>query len=92
MPGLSGLELLRAIRRNYPGLAFLALTEIDDAHVGARAIKDGAADHLVKPIQARDLRNLKRALERRRVEREVLGSKKQLDQWCRNERCSFGLP
>jgi DNA-binding NtrC family response regulator len=81
MPGVSGGELLRKIRRDYPGLAFLLLTEVDDAHVGVQALKDGADDHLVKPIQAKILtRNLKRVLERKRVEHEVLASQNRLQQ------------
>jgi putative two-component system response regulator len=81
MPGFSGLELLTRIRRDYPSLAFLLLVGRNDAHVGAQAIKDGADDYLLKPIEAKDvLRNLRRALDRKRVEREALELQKRLEQ------------
>jgi putative nucleotidyltransferase with HDIG domain len=81
MPGFSGLELLSRVRKDYPWLAFLLLTRIDDAHIGAQAIKDGADDYLIKPVHAKDvLKNLRRALERKRAEREALESQKRLEQ------------
>jgi putative nucleotidyltransferase with HDIG domain len=80
MPGFGGLELLRRIRKNYPWLAFLLLTSLGDANIGAQAIKDGADDYLIKPVQVTDvLRNLRRALERKRVEREALDSQRRLE-------------
>jgi two-component system, NtrC family, response regulator AtoC len=81
MPGFSGLGLLTRIRRDYPWLAFLLLVERNDAHIGAQAIKDGADDYLLKPVEAKDvLRNLRRALDRKRVEREALELQKRLAQ------------
>jgi len=81
MPGFSGLELLTRIRRDYPSLAFLLLVGRNDAHIGAQAIKDGADDYLLKPVEAKDvLRNLRRALDRKRVEREALELQKRLEQ------------
>ncbi|HEY6129247.1 MAG TPA: HD domain-containing phosphohydrolase [Candidatus Acidoferrum sp.] len=80
MPGLDGLELLSRLRKDHPSLAFLLLVTRDDAHIGAQAIKDGADDYLTKPVEARDvLRNLRRALERRRFEREALELQKRLE-------------
>ena len=81
MPGFSGLELLTRVRRDYPSLAFLLLVGRNDAHIGAQAIKDGADDYLLKPVEAKDvLRNLRRALDRKRVEREALELQKRLEQ------------
>src|SRR6266403_829944 len=81
MPGLTGLELLTRIRRDYPSLAFLLLVGRNDAHIGAQAIKDGADDYLIKPLKPKDvLRNLRRALDRKRVEREALELQKRLGQ------------
>jgi two-component system, response regulator YesN len=77
MPGFSGVELLRTARKKYPRLAFLLVTEVEDAHVGIQAIKDGVDGYLIKPIRAKDMvKNLKRALERKGVEREVVASQK----------------
>jgi putative nucleotidyltransferase with HDIG domain len=80
MPGLGGLELLSSVRKDYPWLAFLLLTGLEDASIGAQAIKDGADDYLVKPLNAADvLRNLRRALERKRVERKAPASRRPLE-------------
>ncbi len=80
MPGCSGLQLLSKVRKHYPWVAFLLLTGLDDANIGAQGIKDGADDYLIKPVHAADvLRNLRRALERKRVEREALASQRRLE-------------
>src|SRR6266478_1078888 len=81
MPGLGGLELLTRTRKDHPSLAFLLLVSRSDAHMGAQAIKDGADDYLTKPVEAKDvLRNLRRALDRKRVEREALELQRRLEQ------------
>jgi putative nucleotidyltransferase with HDIG domain len=80
MPGHTGIELLKKIRMEYPRLAFILLTGVEDAHVGLQSIRDGADDHFIKPFQAGDLvRNLRRALERRRIEFQVIRSHKRLE-------------
>ena len=80
MPGFDGLQLLSRIRKDHPSLAFLLLVVRDDAHIGAQAIKDGADDYLTKPVEAKDvLRNLRRALDRKRVEREALELQRRLE-------------
>jgi putative nucleotidyltransferase with HDIG domain len=72
MPGFSGLELLIRVQKENASIAFLLLVGRDDAHVGAQAIKDGADDYLIKPVEAKDvLRNLRRALDRKRAETEA---------------------
>src|SRR5260221_803033 len=81
MPGFSGVELVKKVRKDHPKLAFLLLTERGDAHVGVQAVKDGADDFLIKPIQANDMVNtIKRCLQRKRVEREVVASQKRIEQ------------
>ena len=81
MPGLCGLELLTRIRKDYPSMAFLLLVGRDDAHIGTQAIKNGADDYLTKPVGAKDvLKNLRRALDRKRAEREALQLQKRLEQ------------
>jgi len=50
MPGADGLELLRMVRRGHPHLAFIMATATDDARVGVEAMKEGADDYLVKPL------------------------------------------
>src|SRR5271157_718580 len=51
MGGISGLELLEATRRLAPHTAFLMATGVSDVAVGVTAMKQGAADYLLKPFQ-----------------------------------------
>jgi response regulator RpfG family c-di-GMP phosphodiesterase len=72
MPGISGMELLGAVRRRYPHVAFLVATGVDDIRVGVRAMQQGADDYLVKPFDVDIVTmSLNRALEKKRLEREV---------------------
>jgi putative nucleotidyltransferase with HDIG domain len=72
MPGISGLELLVKIRPKYRSSAFLMVTGEDDIRVGIEAMKSGAEDYLVKPLQFDSVvASLTRALERKHLEQEV---------------------
>jgi FixJ family two-component response regulator len=51
MPGMSGLELRAEVHRRSPRVAFLLATRVDDVRVGIQAMKSGADDYLVKPLQ-----------------------------------------
>jgi two-component system response regulator FlrC len=58
MGEISGLELLRSIKANYPALPMLMMTAyatIDDA---VQAMREGAADYLSKPFAPQVLLNL----------------------------------
>jgi putative nucleotidyltransferase with HDIG domain len=80
MPYLSGMQLLREVRPRYPGLAFLVVTGEDDVRVGIEAIKNGADDYLVKPLQSDVvLESLHRALEKKRLEQQLEKYKQQLE-------------
>src|SRR5687767_5288571 len=61
MPGLDGIELLRLIRERVPGVDVILMTAFDDLSLVAAAMRDGATDFLVKPL---DLHLLRRLLER----------------------------
>ena len=72
MPGISGLELLAATRRIVPHTAFLMATGVSDVSVGVTAMKQGAADYLLKPFQMEAVVvSLRRALEMKRMESEL---------------------
>jgi putative nucleotidyltransferase with HDIG domain len=72
MPGMSGMELLVEVRRRSPHVAFLVATGLNDLRAGIQAMKSGADDYLVKPLQA-DLvvTSLHRALQKKRLEQEI---------------------
>jgi len=72
MPGISGTAFLAEVRQRYPHLAFLMMTGVDDIQVGIEAMKKGADDYLVKPLQTEIVMvSLERALERKRLELEL---------------------
>jgi response regulator RpfG family c-di-GMP phosphodiesterase len=72
MPGISGMDLLVEVRGRYPHLAFLMVTGEDETRVGVRAMQLGADDYLLKPFDADVvLGSLHRALQKKKLEREV---------------------
>jgi two-component system NtrC family response regulator len=89
MPGLSGIEVLRRIKKQAPEVPVLVITAFGNVETAVEAMKEGAYDFIGKPFH-RDqlLLSVERALERRRlatevrmlrirssgVEREIIGS------------------
>ncbi len=81
MGATSGLELLREVRSQFPKLAFLMATGVDDVRVGVQAMKLGADDYLLKPFDIDVvLASLQRALERKQLEREVENYRRHLEE------------
>jgi two-component system cell cycle response regulator len=50
LPNGDGMELLQFVKANYPGVEVVVITALDKVDPAVRAIKSGAADYLVKPI------------------------------------------
>ena len=74
MPGMSGMEFLAKVKRSYPRIVFLMVTGVDDIQVGIQAMREGADDYLVKPLQVDAniiLASLTRALHVKGLEQEV---------------------
>jgi two-component system response regulator HydG len=66
MPGLNGLELLRAAKVVAPDVDFVMLTAFGTVEEAVQAMKDGATDFLTKPFQrAQLIKVVRQALERR---------------------------
>ncbi|QHV99111.1 MULTISPECIES: response regulator [Spirosoma] len=59
MPGMSGLELLRRIRKSpvVPSPIVMMITAYGDQQNHDQAIRDGADDFLTKPIDFAELKN-----------------------------------
>jgi len=55
MPGLSGLDLLERVRRQFPGTDFVLLTAHASVDSAVEALRRGATDYLQKPVRASDL-------------------------------------
>jgi putative two-component system response regulator len=71
MPGESGLDLAKYIRKEFPDIAVLMATGEDDLRVADSALKAGACGYLVKPFEANQLLiNVASVLDRQRLEKE----------------------
>ncbi len=55
MPGLDGLELLRAMKREWPNLAVIMLSTYENPEYVRRALSDGAAGYLLKDATPEEL-------------------------------------
>jgi DNA-binding NtrC family response regulator len=55
MPGLSGLEMLRRVRPQFPSLPVLLVTAYADIRDAVVAMRDGALNYLAKPIDLDEL-------------------------------------
>ncbi|HTL04293.1 MAG TPA: sigma 54-interacting transcriptional regulator, partial [Gemmatimonadales bacterium] len=67
MPGASGLDLIRAVRKRDPHALVFVLTAFGDAAAAGEAIRAGAYDFISKPYDLPALRGaIAQALERRR--------------------------
>jgi len=61
MPGVDGLELLARTRMEHPEILVIMITDQGSVETAVRALKGGACDYFVKPL---DLDVLGRAIER----------------------------
>jgi two-component system response regulator FlrC len=57
MPGLNGLELLPALRREFPYVPVLLVTAFGGRQVASNALRLGAASYLEKPFRLGQLRD-----------------------------------
>jgi DNA-binding NtrC family response regulator len=58
MPGMSGLDLLKAIRETYPDLDVVMMTGYGTVASAVQAMKQGAYDYLTKPLKVDDLQRV----------------------------------
>ena len=72
MPGIDGMELLRLVREEHPELPMVMVTGEGDIRVGVQAMKEGAYDYLLKPLNLGAVRvSVKQVLRRKRMEEEL---------------------
>src|SRR5881394_2465197 len=68
MPGMSGQELLRAVRAVAPDAEVVLMTAYGTVEAAVAAMKDGAYDYLTKPLKRHAvLKSVAQALEKRRL-------------------------
>jgi DNA-binding NtrC family response regulator len=75
MPEIDGLEVLERTKPFKPDIEFVILTAVDDVDTAVKAIRFGAFDYLVKPVDnERLLIAIERAYERRGLRAGLAGS------------------
>jgi two-component system NtrC family response regulator len=68
MPGMSGLELLKALREINPEATVIVITAYGTVETAVAAVKAGAADYLTKPVNLEELLyRIEQVKERRRL-------------------------
>jgi two-component system NtrC family sensor kinase len=77
MPGLSGVELLRRVVAQYPDTAVVMISGVDRTQRVLDAVRLGAFDYLLKPI---DLHVLELAVERALERRQLLNDARRYKQ------------
>ena len=71
MPGMGGVELVQALRSRVPDQDVVVVTSVGDVKTAVEAMKCGATDYLLKPIdKAALLRAIESILERRAMREE----------------------
>jgi DNA-binding NtrC family response regulator len=68
LPGMSGLELLKSVRAQYPETEVVLITAYANVATAVDAMKSGAYDYITKPVHLSELGSIvERALERARL-------------------------
>ena len=79
LPSGDGMEVLQHTRERYPGVEVVVITALDKVDPAVRAIKNGAAEYLVKPVKPEALNHaVNRALMTRALLAENAALKRHL--------------
>jgi len=71
MPGLAGVELVERVKGRFPELDVVVVTSVGDVRTAVEAMRSGASDYLLKPLDATLLaRSLEAILQRKRLRHE----------------------
>jgi len=80
MPGMSGLDLLKAIRAEYPEIIVIMATAFGTVENAVEAMKAGAYDYITKPVNVDELQLIvNRGLEHLDLREEVRVLRSSLD-------------
>src|SRR5512140_99677 len=81
MPGISGMDLLKKVREQYPQIAVVMVTAFGTVQTAVAAMKAGAYDYITKPIDYEELLLVvQRAVEHQQLVEEVRSLRASLDQ------------
>ncbi len=79
MPGLSGMEALRAVKELNPDIVVLIMTAFGSIDQAVQAVKEGAYDYINKPFKIEEmLLTIEKALDERRLRHEVSALRQEL--------------
>ncbi|MEM7646946.1 MAG: sigma-54 dependent transcriptional regulator, partial [Pseudomonadota bacterium] len=80
MPNVTGIELLKHTKDNYPDLVFMMITAFGTTETAVDAMKMGAYDYVTKPFKLDEVRlNIANALRSQHLEFENRSLKKELN-------------
>jgi len=80
MPGISGMDLLKRVRVEYPEMMVIVITAFGTVETAVEAMKTGAYDYLTKPIDLDELLlSTRRALEHSAMREEIRSLRSSLD-------------
>jgi DNA-binding NtrC family response regulator len=79
MPGKSGLELLREVKKIDPSTEVIMITAYATAETAVKAMKEGAYDYIIKPFKLDEIKIVvRRALEKIKLTEENLSLRREL--------------
>ena len=80
MPGMSGVDLVKKIRTDYPGTPVILITAFGTVDTAVETIRLGAYDYITKPVDPDALRMIiQRALEHFELQEEVRSLRRIVD-------------
>jgi len=81
MRGISGMEVLRRVRRRFPVTEVIMVTGYSTVESAVEAMQEGAAHYLRKPVNIRELRAVvAKAMEKQDLVRKNIELRRELDQ------------
>lgn len=72
LPDISGMDLLQQIRKIDPDITVIMVSAVDEVKTVVKALKLGAYDYLVKPIDGQEVKvTIRNALENKRLKDKI---------------------
>ncbi len=72
MSGMNGIDLLKRVRAEHPHIGFIIVTGEGDVRVGVEAMREGASDYLLKPLDIGAVQvSVTQVLERKEMEEKL---------------------
>ena len=81
LPGMSGMQVLKEVRRRYPDIVVVMITAFSSIESAIEAMREGAFHYIPKPFKNEEvLLTLRKGLEQRRLANENRSLREQLRQ------------